>query len=109
MSELVVDLTDPASIELARKVLDALGNDWPSQVTVSNATASLPVGEAGGVVSVSAEQGSQIDSADEDPDPWAVSAQRQENQPADSSEPSMAAQDSAAGVPADPADDDPWS
>jgi hypothetical protein len=108
VSELVVDLTDPASIDLARKVLDALGNDWPSQ-TVSNATASLPVGEAGGVVSVSADHGAQIDSADEDPDPWAVSAQNQENLPADSSEPSMAAQDSAAGVPADSDDDDPWS
>src|SRR5690242_21636488 len=83
VSELVVNLQDPESVALARRVLDSLGNDWPNPTT-SGVSASRDGGAAGGSASVSADLppwegpnelgGSQSNSKPVDNDPWATSA-----------------------------------
>ena len=112
MSELVVDLTNPESVELARRVLEALGNDWPAAPTTSGASVSRNGGEDGGSVSASAETtppwegpdeinrsgGSQSDPKPDDADPWATGAQSTETPRAADSAPSTGTDD-----------DDPWS
>jgi hypothetical protein len=113
VSELVVDLTNPESVALARKVLAAL------DPTTSGASANRSGGKAGGSASASADQvppwepdpavgGSQIDSKPDDADPWATSAASPETpRAATSGTPSGTLADAEPSTGND--DDDPWS
>jgi hypothetical protein len=106
VSELVVNLQDPESVALAKRVLEMVGNDWPNPTT-SGVSADLITGAVGGPVSASVEHGSQIDSKGLDDDPWATSAPSPEKPRAARSEPATGNPD-AVGV-SDDDDDNPWS
>ena len=95
MSELVVDLADEASVELAWQILKLVRTDH----TVSAADQSkpeLPPWEAAATEATGSAE-SVADASE--PDPWAVSAQNQKTPAETTTAPSTA----------DPADDDPWS
>jgi len=90
VSELVVDLADEASVELAWQILKLVRTDH-TVAAADRSKPELPPWEKAAEPS--------------EPDPWAVSAQNRENPAAATTAPS-----SAAGVnAADDPDDDPWS
>jgi hypothetical protein len=101
VSELVVDLADEASVELAWQILKLVRTDH----TVNAADRSkpeLPPWEADTTQAVASAESAAEPS---EPDPWAVSAQRQETPAAATTAPSTAT--SASQAQAD--EDDPWS
>jgi hypothetical protein len=94
VSELVVDLTDAASVELAWQVLKLVRVDHTIAVT-DRSQPELPPWEA------STEQGAgsaESNATASEPDPWAVSAQNHETPAETTTEPSSATDD-----------DNPWS
>ena len=105
MSELVVNLADPESVELARRILDMLGNDWPSPIT-SSASAEPTTPPWEGPDEIDRSGRSQSDSKADDADPWATSAQSPTEPRAARSAPSTGNQ-AGTSTPAD--DDNPWS
>lgn len=94
MSELVVDLADETSVELAWQILKLVRTDH----TVNAADRSKPELPPWEAADTQATGSSEKAAEPSEPDPWAVSAQNQENPAATTTAPS-----------ADPADDDPWS
>jgi len=101
VSELVVDLADEASVELAWQILKLVRTDH-IVAAADRSKPELPPWEATETPAAgSAEKAAEPS----EPDPWAVSAQNRENPAAATTAPS-----SAAGVnAADDPDDDPWS
>lgn len=95
MSELVVDLTDEASIELAWQILKLVRTDH----TVSAADQAKPELPPWEAAAESPADSAESNAAASEPDPWAVSAQNHGTPAQTATEPSAA----------DPADDDPWS
>lgn len=95
MSELVVDLTDEASVELAWQILKLVRTDHTVKAA-DQAKPELPPWEA---AAESPADSAESNAAASEPDPWAVSAQNHGTPAEATTEPSVT----------DPPDDDPWS
>lgn len=100
MSELVVDLADEASVELAWQILKLVRTDHTVSAAANasdrpSANPELPPWEASATPAVERSESAAEPS---EPDPWAVSAQNHETPAETTSAPSAATDE-----------DDPWS
>jgi hypothetical protein len=104
VSELVVDLADETSVELAWQILKLVRTDHTvsaasrSSASPARAKPELPPWEAD---TQHTPERSESVAEPSEPDPWAVSAQRQETPAEAATEPSAAT--------SDPDEDNPWS
>lgn len=104
MSELVVDLADEASVELAWQILKLVRTDHTvSAADRPSANPELPPWEASDAPAV---ERSEKAAEPSEPDPWAVSAQNHETPAATTTAP---AGRKPAPSSADVDDTDPWS
>ena len=104
MSELVVDLADETSVELAWQILKLVRTDH-TVAAADRSQPELPPWEADTPAATQAVERAESVPADSEPDPWAVSAQHRETPAATTTAPSSAADVNAA----DDDDEDPWS
>jgi len=97
VSELVVDLADSTSVELAWQILKLVRSD----TAVNAADRSKPELAPWEAADTHPAGSAESDAAASEPDPWAVSAQNRDTPAETTTAPSVAS--------ADVDDDDPWS
>jgi hypothetical protein len=97
LSELVVNLADEASVELAWQILKLVRTDHTVSAA-DRASPELPPWEADTPAATQAVASAESAAETSEPDPWAVSAQNQQTPAAATTAPST-----------DADEDDPWS
>jgi hypothetical protein len=98
VSELVVDLADETSVELAWQVLKLVRTDH-TVAAADRSKPELPPWEADTPAATQAVASAESAAEPSEPDPWAVSAQNRETPAATTTAPSAPDDD----------DEDPWS